>query len=111
MQLDWSRKDAERQLDLGMQRYRNQLRTSSRSLAAADNAVKAAKQGYEIAQKRYETGQGTLLEVNDANVSLLQAQLNYDQAIFSMLQARAEMDKIAGKGLPDEADSNTNQQQ
>lgn len=109
-QLDLSRRDAERQLTLGMQQYSDQLVTAIQSLGAAENAVKAAEQGYTIAEKRYETGEGTLLEVNDANVALLQARLNYNQAIFSFMQARAEMDRIAGKGLPDEADSNTNQQ-
>ena len=93
-----------------MQQYSDQLVTAIQSLGAAENAVKAAEQGYTIAEKRYETGEGTLLEVNNANVALLQARLNYNQAIFSFMQARAEMDRIAGKGLPDEADSNTNQQ-
>lgn len=49
--------------------------------------------GYKIAQKRYDTGGGTLLEMNDAELALTQAKLNLNQSIYNYMVAKSDMEK------------------
>ena len=64
--------------------------------------MRSAEKGYHISEKRYQTGEGTLIELNDADVALLQARLNYNQAIYDFMAAKAELDKMNGTGVPEE---------
>ena len=50
-----------------------------------------------ISDTRYRAGAGTILELNSAQLAQTQAQLNYSQAIFDYLTAKAEYDRIVGK--------------
>ncbi|MBR3853950.1 MAG: TolC family protein, partial [Tidjanibacter sp.] len=58
-----------------------------------------AGKAYEIAQVRYNAGTGTILELNSSELSLTQAKLNYSQAIYDFLAARADYEKVIGKGF------------
>ena len=49
---------------------------------------------------RYKSGAGTLLELNDAETALLQARLNYSQAIYNYMVAVYSLDALKGEGLP-----------
>jgi len=40
-----------------------------------------------ISQKRYDTGAGTWLEMNDAELALTQARLNFNQSIYDYMVA------------------------
>ena len=53
-----------------------------------------------IAEVRYKSGAGTLLELNDAETALLQARLNYSQAIYNYMVAVYSLDALKGEGLP-----------
>jgi outer membrane protein TolC len=55
-----------------------------------------AQRGYDIAVKRYETGMGIMLEVQNASNQLMQAQLAYNQAIASYLNTKSELEKLLG---------------
>jgi outer membrane protein TolC len=59
-------------------------------------AIAQAERGYSIAQTRYRTGTGTILELNDAEVSLTQAKLNYNQSLFDYLKAKVDYETITG---------------
>lgn len=56
-----------------------------------------ANKGYKIAQKRYDTGAGTLLEMNDAELALTQAKLNLNQSIYNYMVAKSDMEKVLGQ--------------
>ena len=60
------------------------------------DVVAQAEKGYEISQKLYDTGIGTLLELNDAQLGLTQASLAFTQAIYNFLAAKADLDKTLG---------------
>ena len=45
---------------------------------------------------RYRTGEGTILELNDADMALLQARLNYSQAIYNYMVAVYSLDELKG---------------
>jgi outer membrane protein TolC len=105
----------EKQIELGIEQMQLQKQYLSRNLnAQATNAittmrqayeqiesnavgVKQAEKGYNIAQIRYNTGSGTLLELNDAEVALTQSKLNYNSAIYSYLKAKIDYEKTLGQ--------------
>jgi len=59
--------------------------------------VEMAERGYQIARVRYDTGQGTLLEVNDSELALTQSRFNLLQAKHELLKAQAEYKKFIGE--------------
>ena len=46
---------------------------------------------------RYTSGEGTILELNDAENALLQAKLNYSQAVYNYMVAVFSLDELQGK--------------
>lgn len=44
----------------------------------------------------YECGKATLLELNDAQLALTQAQLTLNQAIYDFMVAKASLDELMG---------------
>lgn len=102
MQFDLNARDAQRQISTAYEEAKDRLRRAARTYSVSEGAVSTAERGYTIAEKRFETGEGTLLEVNDADLSLLQARLNYHQSIYNFLVARCDLDQLTGKGVPEE---------
>ncbi|MEG0033342.1 MAG: TolC family protein, partial [Mucinivorans sp.] len=61
----------------------------------SDAKIKARK-AYKISKTRYDTGAGTIVELNTAQVAMLQAELNFTQSIYDYMSARADLDKVTG---------------
>jgi outer membrane protein TolC len=85
-------------------RAANDVRTRadqvSESLARAEaqrTAVGEAARGFEIASSLYREGTGSRLEVIDAELALRQSELNYAQAVYDYLVARARLDFAVGR--------------
>ena len=57
----------------------------------------AKKTGRTIAEKRYEVGKGTILELNSSEVALTEAKLTYNQSIYDYLVAKADLDLVMGE--------------
>ena len=69
------------------------------SLARAEaqrTAVGEATRGFAIASSLYREGTGSRLEVVDAELALRQSELNYAQAVYDYLIARAQLDMAVG---------------
>lgn len=96
-QLDWTRTDTERKLNMQVTSYRNNMAASSEQVASNKENVMQAEKAVAIAGKRYDVGKGTVLELNSSQVSLTQAQLTYNQAIYDYLVAKADLDLVLGK--------------
>ncbi len=77
----------------------NSILTAREKMAANEITVRQAEKAYEIAEVRYNAGAGTILELNSSELSLTQARLNYSQAIYDYLAARADYEKIIGEGF------------
>ena len=93
--------DTRRQLTLAQEQQLDQIKVSAKKIEVSRRAIETARQGYVIAVKRYDTGMGTQLEVNDANVQLLQANLTLKQAQNELLQAVTQMQLLRGDLLPE----------
>lgn len=96
-QLDWNRIDTERKLNMQVVSYRNNMTASSEQVVSNKENVMQAEKAVQIAGKRYEVGKGTVLELNSSQVSLMQAQLTYNQSIYDYLVAKADLDQVLGK--------------
>ena len=86
-----------RQLAMQQQSYLNSMAASAEQVSSNKEAITQAEKGRAIAEKLYEVGRGTILELNSAEVALTQAQLTYAQSIFDYLSAKADLDKLQGK--------------
>ena len=59
-------------------------------------AVKQAQKALTISNKMYEVGRGTVLDVNQTQTALTQAQLTYNQSIYDYLTNKADYDYTMG---------------
>jgi len=85
-----------RNLTIQAQNSLIRMKSFAEQIVSSKEGIALAEKGYSIAQTRYKTGSGTYLELNDAEVALLQAKSNYNQAIFDYLQAKVEFEAILG---------------
>ncbi len=86
-----------RQLAMQQQSYLNSMAASAEQVSSNKEAIVQAQKGRDIAEKLYEVGRGTVLELNSAEVALTQARLTYTQSIYDYLTAKADLDKLQGK--------------
>jgi outer membrane protein TolC len=68
-------------------------------IAAADQGLKAAQAGYDLAQLRYAEGAGTGTEAIDAASTMSQARATYIQATYDALAAELKIAKALGMDL------------
>jgi len=86
----------EKQLNMQVRSYVDNMKANAEQVASNREAIEQAEKGREIASKRYEIGKGTILELNNSEVSLTQAKLTYSQSIYNYLAAKADLDKVLG---------------
>lgn len=89
--------DTERNLRIAFKNYGNQIGTYMKNYTAAESTLEMAQKSYDIAEKMYELGKATLLELNDAQLALVQAQLTMSQAIYNFMITKASIDELTGK--------------
>lgn len=95
-QLKEQRKDIERGLKLSVKNNLEMMNKSIEQVVATESSVEQAKKGYEITQKRYDTGMGTIVDVNAAALAVTSAELQYRNAIYDYLAAKADLEKTLG---------------
>lgn len=96
-QMNLQREDTERNLQLAVKQYMDEMNTCIKKFDASRKGVEQAERGYLIAQKRYDTGAGTLLELNDSELALTQARLNFNEAIYQYMVAKADLEQVLGQ--------------
>lgn len=69
--------------------------------------IDEAKEALAIAEVSYANGEGTNLDVLDAQVSLSQVEKNLSEGIYDYLMARAFLDRNMGQGFTEEAGHET----
>lgn len=95
--LEVQRIDTERQIRIAIKNYNDKIALCVKNYTAANATVEIAQKSYEISQKMYEVGKATLVELNDAQLALEQAQLTQAQAIYNFMVAKASLDELIGK--------------
>jgi outer membrane protein TolC len=77
----------------------NTMSNAVEEIEANISSVNLAERACEISKTRYDSGLGTLVELNDAEVALTQAMLNYNSAIYSYLTAKSDYIKLLGNSF------------
>lgn len=95
-QLDDTRENTLRQLNMAAESYRNNMASSIAQVESNKEAVRQADKAVLIASKRYEVGRGTILELNQSETALTQAQLTYNQSIYDYLSNKADLEYTLG---------------
>lgn len=96
-QLRLERQHAEQQLRLQASSYQTAQRNAAEQFVASQEAERSATKGLQVAQVRYRSGAGTLLELNDAELAQRQAQLNLNQAIYNYMIALYDLEALEGR--------------
>ncbi|MDE7117045.1 MAG: TolC family protein, partial [Bacteroidaceae bacterium] len=96
-QLEDTRLDAERKLNLAAESYKKNMASSMAQVESNAEAVKQAEKAVNIAGKRYEVGRGTILELNQSETAQTQAELTYVQSIYDYLSNKADFDYTLGR--------------
>lgn len=96
--------EARKNLEVSITQSLSNLETSTKQYEAAKKSIESAEQGNAIAQKRYEIGSGTLLEMQNSQLALMQSRLNLNSSIYNYLVTKSSLDKILGISI-DSVDS------
>ena len=99
-QVKLQREDAERQIKMMLQNQINQIAKSIEQVNSLKTAKEQAEKGYQIAVKRYETGMGTIVDVNQASLGVTNTGLQYNNAIYDYVSAKSELEKVMGADQP-----------
>jgi outer membrane protein TolC len=95
--LDLQREDTERSLRISIRNFNDQMALCIKNYQAANATVAIAQKSYDISEKMYEVGKATMVELNDAQVALMQSQLTQAQAVYNFMVAKASLDELIGK--------------
>jgi outer membrane protein TolC len=96
IQMEWQREDIVRNLKLAINSNVNNMTNYVEQMLSTKDVIAQAQKGYEISQKLYDTGMGTILDVNTAQLGLMQSRLAFSQAIYNFLASKADLDKTLG---------------
>lgn len=91
------REDTERNLRIAIRNFNDQMALCVKNYEAANATVSIAQKSYDISEKMFEVGKATQVELNDAQVSLMQAQLTQAQAVYNFMVTKASLDELIGK--------------
>lgn len=73
------------------------MKESEKRINTNKVAVEEGSMNFDIAQKAYNAGVGTNLDVMDAELALNQAKTNYTNALFDYNMSKARLNKAIGK--------------
>ena len=92
-----TRENTRRQLSMAATSYRENMISTVAKLESNREAVVQADKAVTISAKRYDVGKGTVLELNQSETSLTQAELTYNQSIYEYLTNKADLDYTLGR--------------
>src|SRR5262249_10520744 len=88
----------ELQIRLEVDTARLAVRAARATIGAADEALRSARHQLRLAEQRYATGVGSIIELNDAQVGYTNAAAQVVQARYALAGARAQLLAALGRG-------------
>jgi outer membrane protein len=86
-------KEVREKISLQVIQVLQELKTAEAGLNAAESAVKSAREGFRLVQRRYGEGEASLLEFLDSRNTLTDAEENLILSRFAYLSDYADMEK------------------
>ncbi len=96
-QLDLQRDYLKDNLSIELTNILKSMDVALQKAADAERNVELAQRGFDIARIRYDSGQGTLLELNDSEVALTRARFNMLMSKHELLTSKIRYDQFIGK--------------
>ena len=87
----------DRQLAFELQQRELELDSSRAAIPAAEDGVRSARETQRVLGERYRAGVATSTDVLDAEIALLQAELERTRALANERLARARLERVAGR--------------
>lgn len=78
------------------------LRRAAESIGVAEKGVAEARESLDLAQGRYRTGVGNIIEVTDAQAALTSAEAKHVQALYGYRTALAALEHAVGRPVAEE---------
>ncbi len=75
----------------------NDLKRVQKQIEAMKSNMDLAQRAYQMAEHRYQVGEGSELEVKDADLQLNNARTNYAKAVHDYLVAKASLYNLVGQ--------------
>ncbi len=88
-----------KQLEIAITNTSNRISTSLSKIEAQKQNKQKARRSYEIAEVRFNEGLSPQIEISNANLNLLSAELGYAQAIYDYLIAKAELEFYLNRSI------------
>jgi outer membrane protein len=85
------------QVAVDVEQARLAVRAARSALAAADEAHLNAREQLRLAERRYQTGVGSAIELGDSQVALATAAAQRVQADYNLSTARAQLVRALGR--------------
>jgi len=92
-----NRLNVERMLWLSVSNNLSNIDKAIADFESSSESVKMAARAYNIAQRQYEVGLATWLQLSDVELALLRSQLLYYQSVYDYLVAQAELEYVLGR--------------
>ncbi len=89
--------DLDTVLDLEVRQRLIELASAESAIGAAADAVRAAAEARRVIEDRYTAGVATTTDVIDAQLALLQAELDRARALADVRLAEARLDRAVGR--------------
>ncbi len=93
--------DTRETLKTTMQTIALRLEEARKRVASQSRTVELAEKSYKIARTRYNTGSGTQLELNDADLALMRARLNRIQAVYDYSMTKTDLEELISYHNPE----------
>lgn len=85
------------QVSVEVQQARLAVRAAKASIGGANEALRNAREQLRLAEGRYDTGLGSVIELADAQVAYTTAQAQQVSAVFGLASARAQLIAALGQ--------------
>ncbi|HVO27479.1 MAG TPA: TolC family protein [Candidatus Margulisiibacteriota bacterium] len=76
------------------------MEQAAEAIRVAEKGLQQARENLDLAEGRYKTGVGNIIELTDAQTSLTTAEANYVQALYSYQNSVAAVEKATAQQLP-----------
>jgi len=97
--IDIQKQNLKRSLKVEVENSLDQIRQIEEQIEAQQQNIQQAKRGFKIAQTSYKRGTINIVELNDAELALSRARMNYLTAIHDYLTALVNYEQIVNKNL------------
>ncbi|MCL5037407.1 MAG: TolC family protein [Chloroflexi bacterium] len=98
-QAELGRLDLERLVRLDIKQAVLNIHAAEKRIATAEKNLVQADEALKIGEVRYESGLGTIIELNDVQISYTQAGVSYATAVFALQKAIAQLEYAVGLNI------------